>query len=196
MTDRYSGGIVVVAPAPEWAAQYRNVARDLAALLSGVSVEAIEHVGSTSVPGLPAKPILDIDIIVQREKIPMAIEALEQAGYVHLGDLGVTDREAFKAPDEKPPCNVYLCVADTLHVRNHLAVRDTLRARPDLRDRYGAVKVQLAAEPGMNITRYLAGKSPILQEILALSDFSAEEKQTIFELNTLADREGTSQSDS
>jgi GrpB-like predicted nucleotidyltransferase (UPF0157 family) len=103
---------------------------------------------------------------------------------VHLGDLGVTDREAFRAPEESPPRNVYLCVADTLHVRNHLAVRDTLRARADLRDRYGAAKLQLAAEPGMDINRYLAGKSSILQEILVLSDLTAQEKHIIFGLNT------------
>lgn len=184
MADRYSTGIVVVAPSPHWAEQYRAVAEELVAALAHVPVDAIEHVGSTSVPGLPAKPILDIDVIVQRNNLGTAIRAIEQAGYLHCGDLGVTDREAFTAPDENPSRNVYLCVADTLHVRNHLAVRDTLRARPDLRDRYGAVKLQLASEPGMNIHRYLAGKSIILQEILALSDLTAEEKQTILELNT------------
>jgi GrpB-like predicted nucleotidyltransferase (UPF0157 family) len=80
MTDRYSQGIVVVAPAPEWAEQYRAVARDLAVTLSGVFVEAIEHVGSTSVPGLPAKPILDIDIIVQRNRMPTASKRSSRPG--------------------------------------------------------------------------------------------------------------------
>ena len=184
MADRYRTGIVVVAPSPQWAEQYRAVAADLATVLAHVPVEAIEHVGSTSVPGLPAKPILDIDIIVQRDNLQPAIQALEQTGYRHCGDLGVTDREVFEAPDESPSRNVYLCVANTLHVRNHLAVRDVLRERPDLRDRYGAVKLQLATQPGMGITKYLAGKSTILQEILALSNLTAEEKQTIFMLNT------------
>lgn len=187
MADRYRTGIVVVASSPHWAGQYRAVAADLAAALAHVPVEAIEHVGSTSVPGLPAKPILDIDVSVQRDKLRPAIQALEQIGYLHLGDLGVTDREAFTAPDESPPRNVYLCVANTLHVRNHLTVRDVLRERPDLRDRYGAVKLQLASEPGMGITQYLAGKSMILQEVLALSNLTAEETQTIFELNTQTD---------
>ncbi len=187
MADPYKTGIVVVAPSPHWAEQYQAVAKDLAAALAPVPVEAIEHVGSTSVPGLPAKSILDIDIIVQRSNLRPAVQALEQAGYLHIGDLGVTDREAFTAPDESPSRNVYLCVANTLHVRNHLAVRDALRARPDLRDRYGAVKLQLASEPGMDIPRYLAGKSMILQEILALSNLTAEDKQTILELNARTD---------
>lgn len=187
MADRYSKGILVVDPSPYWAEQYRAVAEKLAAALTHVPIEGIEHVGSTSVPGLPAKPILDIDIIVQRANVRPATQALEQAGYLHCGDLGVTDREAFTAPDEDPSRNVYLCVADTLHLRNHLAVRDALRARSDLRDRYGAVKLQLASEPGMNIHRYLAGKSAILQEILALSNLTADEKQTILDLNRPTD---------
>lgn len=90
----------------------------------------------------------------------------------------------FEAPDEDPARNVYACVAGTLHVRNHLAVRDTLRRHPGLRDRYGQVKLTLAREPGMTIERYLAEKSAVLQEILALSDLTAQEKQLILELNT------------
>ncbi len=75
-------------------------------------------------------------------------------------------------------------MADTLHVRNHLAVRAALLAHPALRDRYGSVKRQLAAEPDMNIHRYTAGKSAVLQDILAASDLTAEEKRKIYELNT------------
>lgn len=184
MLNRYSKGITVVPYSSAWAGQFQSVAEDLAAALNGIAIEAIEHVGSTSVPGLPAKPILDIDIIVQREAMVTATAALERAGYVHCGDLGVTDREVFRAPDENPSRNVYICVANTLHVRNHIAVRDALRAHPDLRDRYGTVKQQLASHPHMTIDRYLAGKSAILQEVLALSDLTANEKRRILELNT------------
>ena len=184
MRNRYIDGISVVAYRPEWEHQARDVATGLWSTLEGVQVDAIEHVGSTAVPGLAAKPILDIDIIVQREAMTSAIAAFERAGYVHCGDLGLTDREAFKAPDEEPARNIYLCVAGTLHVRNHLAVRDTLCRHPDLRDRYGEVKLALAREPDMTIERYLTGKSAILQDILALSDLTAQEKQLILELNT------------
>ncbi len=186
MTDRYSSGITVVAYSPEWEHQFRSVADKLTTILSGLPLDAIEHVGSTSVPGLPAKPILDIDVIVQRDIMAPATLALMRADYVHCGDLGLTDREAFSAPDEHPARNVYLCVTGTLHVRNHLAVRDVLRARSDLRDRYGAVKLQLASDPDMDIRRYLAGKSAVLQDILALSGLTAQEKRVIFDLNTRA----------
>ena len=139
--------------------------------------------GSTSVPGLAAKPIIDIDVVVDAEDLPAALGALGMLGYAHQGDLGLHDREAFKAPDENPPRNVYVCVRGTLHVRNHLAVRDVLRARPDLRDEYAAVKLALAADPHMDIGTYLARKSAVLQRVLAESDLAAEERLQIWRLN-------------
>lgn len=184
MTDRYSAGIIIEAYTPDWAHQFRLVADALERTLADLPIISIEHIGSTAIPGLPAKPILDIDIIVPPDVVPTAIGALERAGYAHRGDLGVTDREAFTAPDETPARNVYLCVAGTLHLRNHLAVRAALLEHPALRDRYGAVKQQLASEPGMDIHRYIAGKSAVLQHILALSDLTPEEKEQIHELNT------------
>jgi GrpB-like predicted nucleotidyltransferase (UPF0157 family) len=112
------------------------------------------------------------------------IAALERAGYRHRGDLGVTDREAFIAPDDDPRRHVYVCVDGTLHLRNHLAVRRVLRENDGLRKRYAEVKQELACDPGMDIDRYLAGKSAVLQDILALSDLTADEKARILRLNT------------
>lgn len=176
--------ITVVPYSEEWPQQYEKVANSLRGMLSQVPVVAIEHVGSTSVPGLAAKPILDIDIIVQREHLPAAIGALSVGGYVHLGDLGVTDREAFRPPDADPARHVYLCVDQSLHVRNHLAVRSVLRSHPDLRDAYGAVKQELADDPTMNMDLYIAGKTEILQAVLDQSELSAEDKLKILQLNT------------
>lgn len=90
--------VEVGAADPGWGRQFERVAEDLAAVLRSVPVNAIEHVGSTSVPGLAAKPILDIDVLVMSQNIPAAIDALEVAGYTHQGDLGVSGREAFLAP--------------------------------------------------------------------------------------------------
>ncbi len=175
--------VTVVPYSEEWPEQYEKVATNLRSMLSQVPVVAIEHVGSTSVPGLAAKPILDIDIIIQREHLPAAISALSAGGYIHLGDLGVTDREAFRPPDADPARHVYLCVEGALHVRNHLAVRSVLRSHPDLRDAYGKVKQELANDPTMSMDRYIAGKTEILQTVLDQSELSAEDKLTILQLN-------------
>ncbi|GGF30518.1 hypothetical protein GCM10010922_01880 [Microbacterium sorbitolivorans] len=176
--------IEVVPADPAWPEQFRRVEEDLTAALRGVPVIAIEHVGSTSVPGLAAKPVLDIDVVVARTSVAGAIAALERARYRHRGDLGVSGREAFEAPDADPRRHVYVCVEGTLHLRNHLAVRRVLRENDELRQRYAATKQTLASDPDMDIDRYLAGKSAVLQEVLALSDLTGDEKAQILRLNT------------
>ncbi|TGN65652.1 GrpB family protein [Nocardioides eburneiflavus] len=175
--------IEVVDWSPRWAGQFEEVAGVLTHALADVRSARVEHVGSTSVPGLAAKPILDVDVIVDPGDVPAALAALESVGYVHRGDLGVAGREAFRAPDE-PRRNVYVCTAGTPNVRNHLAVRDVLRRRADLREAYGAVKRALAADPDMDIDTYLAGKSAVLQEVLEASgEFDAAELAAIRRLN-------------
>lgn len=163
--------------------RFEQVATVLRTALAEVPSAAVEHVGSTSVPGLAAKPIIDIDVVVDPDDLPAAIAALETLGYVHRGDLGVTDRDAFNAPDEDPRRHVYVCRRGTLNVRNHLAVRAVLRSRPDLRDEYGAVKTALASEPDMDIDTYIAGKSAVLQKVLGVSDLTREERLQILRLN-------------
>lgn len=155
------------------------MAADLSTALAGVPVEAIEHVGSTSVPGLAAKPVLDIDILVVAADIPAAVRRLATAGYVHQGDLGVTGREAFTAPDDDPRRHVYLGTRDNLHIRNHLAVRDVLRTHADLREQYAAVKLALAADPDTYISR----KSAVRQRVLAHGHLTADELRAIRVLN-------------
>lgn len=175
--------IEVVDWSPRWAEQFEEVAAVLRTALAGVTSARVEHVGSTSVPGLAAKPVLDVDVIVDAHDVPAAVAALESVGYVHRGDLGVTGREAFRAPDA-PARNVYVCTAGTTAVRNHLAVRDVLRSRDDLREAYATVKRALAGDPGMDIDTYLAGKSAVLQQVLEASgEMTPEELDAIRRLN-------------
>ena len=175
--------VEVVPYSNDWPVQFERVASDLRAALEKLPEVAVEHVGSTSVPGLPAKPVIDIDVIVPPHDVTAAVAALVSIGYAHRGDLGVVGREAFTPPDADPRRNVYVCAAGTLNVRNHLAVREVLRLRDDLRDEYGAVKLGLAAEPDMDITTYIAGKSEVLQRVLAASDLTEDERHRIWRLN-------------
>ena len=95
----------------------------------------------------------------------------------------IRGREAFFAPDAEPRRNVYVCASGSLSVRNHLAVRDVLMRREDLRREYGAVKAALADEPGMDIDTYIARKSDVLHKVLAASDFTTQELREIRLLN-------------
>lgn len=167
-----------------WPTQFERVATTIQPALAHIPSATIEHVGSTSVPGLAAKPIIDIDIIVDARDILAGIAALESIGYTHRGDLDVPGREAFAPPDDDPKRNVYLCERGCLSVRNHLAVRDILRQRPDLRDQYAAFKLALAAEPTMEIATYTDSKSPILQIILAETNLTPAERAEILTVNT------------
>ena len=117
----------------------------------------------------------------------MAVEVVTyftSAGYLHRGDLGVADREAFHAPADGVRRNVYVCTSGTLSVRNHLAVRDVLRRRSDLRDEYAAAKLELAADPHMDVKTYIERKSDVLQRVLAASGLvTSEERAQILALN-------------
>jgi GrpB-like predicted nucleotidyltransferase (UPF0157 family) len=169
---------------PDWPRTFERIAATLRPAFAHIPSAAIEHVGSTAVPGLAAKPIIDIDIIVEPTDIPAGIAALKSLGYRHRGDLGVPGREAFYSPDDDPRRHVYLCERGCLSVRNHLAVRDLLRRRPDLRDQYGAIKLALATDPTIDIDAYLARKSPILQVILTEVGFTPTELAQILGINT------------
>jgi GrpB-like predicted nucleotidyltransferase (UPF0157 family) len=176
--------IEVTAYDPNWPVIFEGIADTIRPAIAHIPNAAIEHVGSTSVPGLAAKPVIDIDVIVDRKDIPAGIEALESIVYVHRGDLGVPGREAFIPPETTPKRNLYLCERGCLSLRNHLAVRDILRTHPDLRDQYAAVKLTLAAEPTMDIDTYIDGKSAILQQVLALaSDITPKERASILGVN-------------
>lgn len=175
--------VVVVPYEPSWPAQFEAVAQVLRAALDSIASATVEHVGSTSVPGLVAKPVLDIDVVVDRSDVAAAVARLSGIGYVHLGDLGIPGREALRAPDDRPRRNVYVCKDGSLSVRNHLAVRDVLRRRPDLRGEYAALKLELASDPAMDIDTYIARKSAVIQKVLEESSLTPAERAEIARLH-------------
>jgi GrpB-like predicted nucleotidyltransferase (UPF0157 family) len=125
---------------PSWPRDFGMLRQRIWPSLSDVALR-IEHVGSTSVPGLAAKPIVDMTIVVAtRDDVPKAIERLAMLGYVHRGNLGIDDREAFDHPAGLRRHNLYVCPEGTIGVVNQVAVRDYLRANPEAAARYGALK--------------------------------------------------------
>ncbi len=88
-------------------------------------------------PGLPAKPVIDIDVVVAGTMVAAGAGVLSSLGFTALGQLGIPQRWAFKQPPDLDATNTYIIVAKSLSLRNHLALRDTLRAaglRPDKLD--------------------------------------------------------------
>ncbi len=152
---------------PTWPAVFERLRARLEPVLAGVAA-SIEHVGSTAVPGLVAKPIVDMDVVVPRASVvPAAIEHLEALGYVHQGDLGVTGREAFRPPETGPYHHLYVVIDGSPPHRNHIDLRDYLRRRPDDAERYGARKRALAHLLATHREAYVSAKSGIIAELLA-----------------------------
>jgi GrpB-like predicted nucleotidyltransferase (UPF0157 family) len=123
--------IEVVDYDPHWPETFETLRSRIWTAVGDVA-SSVEHVGSTSVPGLAAKPIIDISIVVpERSDVPTGISRLATLGYVHRGDLGIAGREAFANPDGLPMHNLYLCPRDSVALANHLAIRNYLRTHPE-----------------------------------------------------------------
>lgn len=156
-----------------WPRQFAEIRDRVIAALGGLCI-GVEHVGSTSVPGLCAKPIIDLDVVISsRLRFPEVRDRLATLGYVHRGNLDIPGREAFQRPEDTVPHHLYVCSVDTPNLHDHLILRDTLRARPDLRDRYAAVKREMAALHPNDIDQYIDGKGPVIQEIMAIGRAAA-----------------------
>jgi GrpB-like predicted nucleotidyltransferase (UPF0157 family) len=128
---------------------------------------AIEHVGSTAIPGLAAKRIIDIDVLLgSGADLPPVIARLASFGYVHRGDLGVTGREAFRAPPNDVPHHLYVCLPGSHEYRRHIAFRDYLRSHPKDADAYAILKREVASKFGSDRDVYTQTKGKFVEEIL------------------------------
>ena len=172
--------ITVVEYDPAWPERFETLRNEYALALggAGVSVVAIEHVGSTSVPGLAAKPIIDCDVVVREANVTAASDVLLSLGFTPLGELGIPQRWAFKEPARLLGTNTYVVVDGCLSLRNHLAVRDVLRVDAALREEYAAVKRQ-AGVRASDIDEYGQAKSDIVQKILGTAGLTDSERASI-----------------
>ena len=84
---------------PEWPEWFETIKAYLGHKVSQVCIH-IEHIGSTSVPGMIAKPIIDLDLVIESQRFEEVKHLLEERGYYHRGDLGIPEREAFDLADD------------------------------------------------------------------------------------------------
>jgi GrpB-like predicted nucleotidyltransferase (UPF0157 family) len=129
----------------------------------------IEHIGSTAIPGMPAKPIIDM-ILAIHSFLPTfeLIRSLGNSGYEGRGDGGVADRLFFaKGPPGRRTHHLSVCEEESAFWRNQLVFRDFLRSHTESADRYAALKVQLASAYGGRQELYTEEKSAFVAEVLA-----------------------------
>ena len=126
---------------------------------------AIEHIGSTSVPGLAAKPIIDLMAAAASLDAVAAIEdALARLGYQRLDVFPPGRLYYYRDEDGPQACHLHVVPADTFGTRNEQLLRDHLRAHPEDARRYAELKQRLAAEH-TDGTEYLRAKTGLIQEL-------------------------------
>ena len=159
---------VVVLPYDEaWQKDFSEIEAELRDALGELALR-IEHVGSTAVRGLSAKPIIDIDVVIEDASLlDAAASALRKIGYTHEGDLGIAGREAFKyeGKEHLRKHHLYVCPQDSAELKRHLAFRDYLRAHPDAVREYSRIKEEGAARCPYEIEKYIEHKSPFIEKI-------------------------------
>lgn len=166
----------------QWPKQFDAIRQELELALSGTLFESIEHVGSTSVPGLAAKPTIDIDIVVTEEQLDAVIKAITKDGkYYCPGDLGIPERYAIRPHNSSlhPTRNIYVCIEGCQSLRNHLAIRDVCRANDEIRDKYGQLKQDFSLREWKDVDEYCQAKTQMLTWILSQSGFDRKELEQI-----------------
>jgi GrpB-like predicted nucleotidyltransferase (UPF0157 family) len=170
-------GVVRLVP---FNAEWQRLFEEEKALLQaavGRCVLTIQHVGSTAIPEMVAKPIIDIGIAVARfEEARALIAPIEQLGYKYRGELGIPRRHYFVKGDPRTH-HIHMVEVDSRDWINQLFFRDTLIRRPALAKEYAALKVGLAQRHPNDREAYLEGKAPFIERVLAMARPDADRQQ-------------------
>ena len=159
--------VIVLPYDAAWESAFEAIRAEIQTALGDLML-GIEHVGSTSVKGMSAKPCIDIDVIIKDYSVfDEIVRKLGAIGYIHEGDLGIKDREAFKYAD-KPHLmlhHLYVCPQDSEELRRHITFRDFLRRTPEAVRKYSLVKEKAAELFPDEIEQYIAFKTPCIEEL-------------------------------
>jgi GrpB-like predicted nucleotidyltransferase (UPF0157 family) len=161
--------VVVVPFDSAWSAAFAQAARDVQAALGGALVEMF-HIGSTAIPKIHAKPVIDLLAVVNDLAAADAgAPAMRALGYEVMGEFGIAGRRYFRRNNKAGmrTHQVHAFARGSPHIERHLAFRDFLRAHPALASEYGELKQQLAAVYANDIDAYCDGKDNFIQQVQA-----------------------------
>lgn len=152
-----------------WKAAFEEIRKEIEQAAGDLIVD-VEHVGSTSVEGMSAKPCIDLDVVIPDHAVFDAVaDRLKAIGYFHEGDLGIKGREAFRYSG-KPHLmthHLYVCPRDSRELHRHVTFRNFLRSHPEAVKQYSTVKETAARLFPDDIDRYMAYKAPCIQALYA-----------------------------
>lgn len=159
--------VVVLPYDPKWKADFEAIRKEIEAA-AGDWILGVEHVGSTSVEGLSAKPCIDLDVVIKDNSVFSCVaDRLAKIGYFHEGNLGIEGREAFRYEGKLhlQTHHLYVCPQDSEELHRHLVFRNFLRTHPEAVQWYSAVKEKAAALFPEDIDRYMAYKAPCIEAL-------------------------------
>jgi GrpB-like predicted nucleotidyltransferase (UPF0157 family) len=159
--------IEIVEYDPTWPTEFERL-RNRAQVALGDLAIAIEHVGSTAVPGLAAKPVIDLVVVVANDDdVARAIELLEGIGYRARGNQGVEGREVFSWPEGERRHHLYVSPQSSAELQAQVRFRDRLRADPVLARNYEALKRELAVRYRDDRPGYTDAKTEFVESAVA-----------------------------
>ncbi len=164
-----------------WKIEFEKIKQELLETL-GDLVIGIEHFGSTAVEGMSAKPIIDTDIIIKNyDSFSQVVKKLSKMGYIHEGNLGIKDREAFSY-ENKPEYMVhhlYVYPQDSKELQRHISVRDYLRTYPVAMRKYSKIKEEAVNLFPNDIDKYIQYKSGFIEEIYAAIGLDEDKHKSV-----------------
>lgn len=157
--------IIVVDYQPSWSSQYEQERIQILNAIGDTIVD-IQHVGSTAVPGLAAKPIIDILLgLEQVPPTPTQVSCLEGLGYLYCGEFGISGRHFFRRGMPRTH-QIHAVQVGSEFWKTHILFRDFLRTHPEAAQQYEALKRKLAVEFRDDRDRYTDSKTPLIQQLL------------------------------
>ena len=161
--------IEVVPYDPHWAQEYERASEEVMTAL-GSNLLAIHHIGSTSIPAIRAKPVIDIlAVVADLVAVDQRTAEMERLGYEVMGEFGIAGRRYFRRDDStgRRTHHVHAFAQGSPHVARHLAFRDFMRSHPKVADEYGELKQKLAAMHPHDMNAYMDGKNGFIKEMEA-----------------------------
>lgn len=149
-----------------WKKDYKKEEHDIKAILQDELINSF-HIGSTSVPGLKAKPIIDIMLVVRDiHTLDLFSKQFEQLGYEVMGEFGIVGRRYFRKGGDNRTHQIHAFQFDNItEIERHLVFRDYLREHPEICKQYGDLKSELAEQYPNDIEGYGDGKDSFVKEV-------------------------------
>ena len=160
--------LIVLPYDPNWITEYERIRDYLMEQIGDLTLE-IKHVGSTSVPGLCAKPIIDIVALMESYDVfPAIVARLEKVGFKHNGNQGIKEREVFKRliPDDFMDYHFYVCPKDSEESHRQTIFKNALLNNKNIADDYGKLKMRLVDEVNGDRVLYTDSKTDFILRVI------------------------------